>query len=508
LKSEPKDYRFGACGNADILAQSKRDTPNPVPRAVLSTTMCEDKKDLKERLIAIMKNKKSTRAAIVVSVVLIVGAVFAACALGAGSETSNNAIDLQAFSVNGYTLGMDGNTTPSDWFGNFDGQEMTIEQLKQAAEKYITMNRYLTITDLAEYKSINFSSDSTTYLMEYPTLEGGVSLSVSADATRIISRMSIRRAADNVWLGINADTLDKIENFITGAFTPEVVHPLWDVATPHKVQWSEGGYQFAWQHADNPMLAAVSSLQYLPTVHVDDKASLEAYAEAGDKFYDFKGLLDEYDEHFFDNNRLVLVYMEESMGSIQHQPLETTAENGVMMIPIERFGPGTTGTAGTADMLARFIFIECDKETTKEISEYRSYLSPGYLLVEEATKINDGPEPIVLSVKPESLSYEGLTVVLKNHLDKEVIYGDSYRVEKQENGTWVKLDVTDSMGFNAIGYALPAGDTKEQPIDWGQYYGKLERGHYRLIKDIVLSTASEPGGFKSAEYYVEFDITR
>jgi hypothetical protein len=213
--------------------------------------------------------------------------------------------------------------------------------------------------------------------MWYSTLEG-FSLSVRADATRIISRMSIRRVADNVSMKVNGETLEKIDDFISGAFTPEVVHPLWDVATPHKVQWSEGGYQFAWQHADNPMLAAVSSLQYLPTAHFDDKASLEAYAEAGDKFYDFKELLDEYDEHFFDNNRLVLVYIEEGMGSIQHTPLETTAENGVMMIPIERFGPGTNGTAGTADMLARFIFIECDKEATKDIFEYRSYLSPGY----------------------------------------------------------------------------------------------------------------------------------
>jgi hypothetical protein len=34
-------------------------------------------------------NKKSTRVAIIVSVVLIVGAVLAACALGAGSQAEN-----------------------------------------------------------------------------------------------------------------------------------------------------------------------------------------------------------------------------------------------------------------------------------------------------------------------------------------------------------------------------------------------------------------------------------
>ncbi|MDR1329290.1 MAG: M56 family metallopeptidase, partial [Oscillospiraceae bacterium] len=41
------------------------------PKAVLSTTMCEDKKDLKERLGAIMKNRKYTKLAVLASAALI-----------------------------------------------------------------------------------------------------------------------------------------------------------------------------------------------------------------------------------------------------------------------------------------------------------------------------------------------------------------------------------------------------------------------------------------------------
>ena len=54
------------------------------PRAVLSTTMCEEKKALKERLGAILKNKKHTRVAIFVSVLLIFAVGGVAVALGAG----------------------------------------------------------------------------------------------------------------------------------------------------------------------------------------------------------------------------------------------------------------------------------------------------------------------------------------------------------------------------------------------------------------------------------------
>jgi beta-lactamase regulating signal transducer with metallopeptidase domain len=60
-----------------------------MPRTVLSTTMCERKKSLKERLGAIMSYKRHTRAAVIVSAALIIGAILAACALGAGSGAEN-----------------------------------------------------------------------------------------------------------------------------------------------------------------------------------------------------------------------------------------------------------------------------------------------------------------------------------------------------------------------------------------------------------------------------------
>ncbi|MDR1132239.1 MAG: M56 family metallopeptidase [Oscillospiraceae bacterium] len=64
------------------------------PRAVLSTTMCEEKKDLKERLSAIMKNQKHTRAAVITSSAVICATVLAACVLGAGDGNNGNSFTL------------------------------------------------------------------------------------------------------------------------------------------------------------------------------------------------------------------------------------------------------------------------------------------------------------------------------------------------------------------------------------------------------------------------------
>ena len=71
------------------------------PHAVLSTTMCEEKKALKQRLFAIMKSKKHTRLTIIVSVMLLVVIVGAAIALGAGSKTVRSNDNFDTSIVNG-----------------------------------------------------------------------------------------------------------------------------------------------------------------------------------------------------------------------------------------------------------------------------------------------------------------------------------------------------------------------------------------------------------------------
>ena len=67
----------------EVSANSK------APRAIASATMCEDKKNLKEILGAIMKSKKHTRIIIIISVLLVFLTACGALALGIGSEEEN-----------------------------------------------------------------------------------------------------------------------------------------------------------------------------------------------------------------------------------------------------------------------------------------------------------------------------------------------------------------------------------------------------------------------------------
>ncbi|MCL2166699.1 MAG: M56 family metallopeptidase, partial [Clostridiales bacterium] len=77
-----------------------------MPKTIFSTTMCEEKKALKDRLGAIMKSKKHTRLAIIMSVALFVLSGCVAIALGAGrsGENSNRLILPEAENVHSMAM--------------------------------------------------------------------------------------------------------------------------------------------------------------------------------------------------------------------------------------------------------------------------------------------------------------------------------------------------------------------------------------------------------------------
>ena len=79
----------------DTLISVATDTKIPMP--VLSTTMCEEKRALKERLSAIMRSKQHTKAAVFASGIIILVATLAACTLGAGRNAATEEYEEETY---------------------------------------------------------------------------------------------------------------------------------------------------------------------------------------------------------------------------------------------------------------------------------------------------------------------------------------------------------------------------------------------------------------------------
>jgi len=122
-------------------------------------------------------------------------------------------------------------------------------------------------------------------------------------------------------------------------------------------------------------------------------------------------------------------------------------------------------------LITLILFLGCTKITDWKPTEY------------EYVNNNDN---IVMTVKEETVSPTGLTVMIENKSDNEFIYGEYFQLEKKIKGKWYQVPVIiESYGFDDVGYPLAPGEAREWSVDWGWLYGGLDAGEYRIVKTIT-----------------------
>ena len=109
---------------------------------------------------------------------------------------------------------------------------------------------------------------------------------------------------------------------------------------------------------------------------------------------------------------------------------------------------------------------------------------------------------IFLSIKEDTLTNTGATLILKNNSDVEVEYGTPYEIEIKKDGEWHKINV--ELNFNLPAYILKSNTSEEMELKWENGYGKLATGDYRIIKTIDME--KEDGTFETFYVSTEFTI--
>lgn len=95
----------------------------------------------------------------------------------------------------------------------------------------------------------------------------------------------------------------------------------------------------------------------------------------------------------------------------------------------------------------------------------------------------DDLKGVSMAIKENTLTNTGATVIITDTSNRDNIYGSSYKIEKKENGVWTELKPKNDMFFTDIGYVVSEDHTLEFDINWEYFYGKLEPGKYRILKD-------------------------
>lgn len=96
-----------------------------------------------------------------------------------------------------------------------------------------------------------------------------------------------------------------------------------------------------------------------------------------------------------------------------------------------------------------------------------------------------------VTVKVISGSATGASLEITNGSNTMLTFGLQYEIQKFENGNWVSLrPIKENIAFPALGIGMDANSIRTFDMNWTDYYGVLEKGEYRIVKEYMIDGAS------------------
>ena len=105
-----------------------------------------------------------------------------------------------------------------------------------------------------------------------------------------------------------------------------------------------------------------------------------------------------------------------------------------------------------------------------------------------------------VDMKAINVKNGSLTVVITDHSKNEFTYGSSYRIDYERNGKWYYLSPKSELVFNSMAYYPDKNGKLTFDIDYTYAYGLLDKGKYRIVKDVI--RRDDPCDEECKKYYV------
>lgn len=96
-------------------------------------------------------------------------------------------------------------------------------------------------------------------------------------------------------------------------------------------------------------------------------------------------------------------------------------------------------------------------------------------------EFNRTPENVSIEIIDGTLTNESIKILIKDYNEDQYGWGPGFKLQIKNNGEWEYVTPKSDMIFTAIGYVLK-DNQREEKIDFGNYYGQLESGTYRIEK--------------------------
>lgn len=98
-------------------------------------------------------------------------------------------------------------------------------------------------------------------------------------------------------------------------------------------------------------------------------------------------------------------------------------------------------------------------------------------------------ENITMKIKEGSLTNTGATVIITDLSGDESVdlINRKFKIDYKKNDKWYRLEskIKNEVTVMTTDNVMENGDnTYTQEINWERYYGKLDKGHYRIVKEV------------------------
>lgn len=116
--------------------------------------------------------------------------------------------------------------------------------------------------------------------------------------------------------------------------------------------------------------------------------------------------------------------------------------------------------------------------------------------------------PVNIKIKNDTITSNGLTIILKNNSEYDYSYGLDYFLEKLVDGNWIEVKTItgEPLTWNSVAYSLKAGEEKEIVLDFKYSYGELSTGMYKVIKRVFNTVDVPITEDKIEKIQAEFEI--
>ena len=98
-------------------------------------------------------------------------------------------------------------------------------------------------------------------------------------------------------------------------------------------------------------------------------------------------------------------------------------------------------------------------------------------------------ENITMKIKDGSLTNTGATVIITDLSGDENVdlINRKFKIDYKKNDKWYRFEskIKNEVTVMTTDNVMENGDnTYTQEINWERYYGKLDKGHYRIVKEV------------------------